>query len=141
MANKYDIERSIIELKARKSELGARKAKLQNDVSETKEMLRTVLQNHPTHTALIHRKKNLVAEMDEVELEIIKLKKEISKRSVLKSEAVGIMDNPQSKAVVALTTMRDEYQSFASDKTRVSSMRIMASQVAERLTEVIKNLK
>lgn len=37
----------------------------------------------------------------------------------------------------ALRDMRDRYQAFASDQTRVSSMRIMASEFAEELTRLL----
>ncbi|WP_313266536.1 hypothetical protein [Sphingobacterium sp.] len=141
MANKHDLERSILELQGKRSQLGLKKQKIQADLSETREMLKVVKQNHETFADLVMRKKNLTADLDECELEIMKLKQDIKKRQNLKVEAGDIFGNSNKTAIVKLTVTRDHYQQFASDKTRVSSMRIMASEIAEKLTQILKEIK
>lgn len=141
MADKNDIQLSIIELQAKKSALGVTKLKKQSEISQLKGMLKVVKQNHETHAVLAEKKKNLVADINEIELEIIRLGQLIKKRQLLKEE-VEAMQNPKELEVLAeLEAMKTKYKNFAGDRTRINNMRTMANEFADELGLLIKRLR
>lgn len=138
--NKFDLSRSLIEMQTRKSKLGLEKARLQEDVRELTEMLKSksIHQSHGTHDEIVMRKKNAIYKMDQIELEILELKSDIKKRNQLKEEASALLNRDDPKLIEDLVAMRDYYQDFASDKTRIQASRFLASDVAKRLTQILK---
>jgi hypothetical protein len=74
-----------------------------------------------------------------LERSISDLSIEIMKKSTLK-EKLKLEFNSQKKIDVKLklTELRDYYINFASDKTRVSSMRAMSAEFAEKIEVLIK---
>jgi len=141
MANSNDIQLSILELQSRKSKLGLKKQKLQANISNYKEMLKVVTQGHETFEEIVEKKKALVSELNEIDLEIAQIKQDLRKRQLLKEE-VKETEQPKTLAVEAeLIVLRDNYLKFAGDKTRVASMRAMAADFAGELTKVLKRLK
>lgn len=141
MADKHDIQHSIIELQSKKSRLGLKKASIQADISKHKEMLKYVQQGHETHNDIVAKKNELVAELNEIDLEIMRTKQDLKKRQLLKDE-VSEMEQPKAKQWEAeITVLRDNYLKFTKDKTRVSSLRVMAAEFADELTKLLKRIK
>jgi len=141
MADKHDIQHSILEMQAKKGKLGLKKAALQHEISQQKEYLRYVAQGCEAHDEIVAKKNQLIAEMNDVELEISELKNDIKRRQALKDE---VTENEQPKAKqweAEITVMRDNYLKFAGDKTRVASLRAMAADFASDLTKILKKLK
>lgn len=141
MANKHDLQLSIIELQAKKSKLGIDKQRKQAEISQLKGMLKVVLQKHETHTELAAKKKELVADVNDIELEILRITQEIKKRQRLKDE-VADMENPKELAIRAeLVALKEKYKNFAGDRTRINNMRTMANEFANEIDYIIKKLK
>lgn len=141
MANKHDIQASIIELHAKRSRLGQKKANLQSEISKQKEMLKYVVQGHETFNEIVAKKNELIADLNEIDLDIARVKQDIRKREMLKEE-VKEMEQPKAKQWEAeITVLRDYYLSFAGDKTRVASLRGMSAEFAEKLTKLLKQIK
>lgn len=141
MADVHDIEHSILEMQAKRSRLGIKKAGLQQEISKYKEMLKVIQQGHETFNEIVDKRKLAVAELNEVEAELSELKLTLKKRQLLKDE-VKSQQQPKNVAMEAdLLVLRDNYLKFAGDKTRVASMRSMAAEFAEALTKVLKRSK
>lgn len=141
MANKHDVQLSIIELQAKKAQLGIKKQKKQSEISQVKDMLKVVKQSHITHAELSAKKRDLVADVNEIELEIMRLTTDIKKRQSLKDELTDL-ENPKELAIRAeLVALKEKYKSFAGDRTRINNMRTMASEFANEIEVVIKKFK
>lgn len=141
MADQHDIELSIINLQAKRQQLGGKKLKAQNEISRLREMLKFVQQGHETFNDLVEMKRKQVEMLTDIESELADLKTQIKKRQVLKQE-VGLIASPRNIAVEAdILVLRDKYLSFAGDRTRISSMREMAAKFAEELTKILKKVK
>lgn len=72
---------------------------------------------------------------------VIEHKKQIWKRSVLEHEVRNsIKDNDNSEVKEKLIAMFDYYMNYASDRTRISSTRSVAAEVAKDLEKIIKSI-
>lgn len=141
MANKHDIQASIIELHAQRSRLGQKKAKLQGEISNFKEMLKVVKQGYETHGEIVGKKNALIADLNEIDLEIMRLKQDIRKRELLKEE-VKEMEQPKAQLWEAeIMVLRDYYMQFAGDRSRIASLRQMSAEFASKLTKLLKDIK
>lgn len=141
MANKNDIQLSIIELQAKKSSLGLEKSKKQAEIAQVKGMLKVVKQGHETHDILCEKKRDLVADINEIELQIMRLGQDIKKRQLLKQE-VAEMENPKEAVTLAeLEALKTKYKNFAGDRTRINNMRTMANEFANELESIIKKIR
>lgn len=141
MANKHDIQASIIELHAQRSRLGQKKAKLQGEISNFKEMLKVVKQGHETHGEIVGKKNALIADLNEIDLEIMRIKQDIRKRELLKEE-VKEMEQPKAQLWEAeIMVLRDYYMQFAGDRSRIASLRQMSAEFASKLTKLLKDIK
>lgn len=141
MADQHDIQRSIIDMQAKRSALGTKKQHIQAELNKLKGMLPHFKQGDLTFDDIVKRRKELTAEVIEIDKDISDLKHFIKKRQALKEE-VKTLEAPEMKAVQAdLTALRDRYLKFAADKTRISSMRQMSAEFAEELTLVLKKSK
>lgn len=141
MADTHDIQHSIIEMQAKKSKLGAKKAALQLQLSEYKEMLKVVPQKHITHAEITNKKREAINEINQVEAELAELKIAIKKRQHLKDEVEASKVPNELPLRAEVIVLRDYYLKFAGDKTRVASMRAMAAEFAEALTKMVKKSK
>lgn len=141
MADLHDVQHSILEMQAKRSRLGIKKAVLQQDCNKYKEMLKVIQQGHETFNEIVEKRKEKVAELQDIETELSELKQSIKKRQLLKEEVLS-QQQPKNVAMEAdLLVLRDDYLKFAGDKTRVASMRSMAAEFAEKLTKVLKRSK
>lgn len=139
MADSNDIQHTILDMQAKKSNLGIKKAQIQANLSQNRQMLQYVKQGD-TYDELIAIKRKLISECQEIDVEINQLKQDIKKRMLLKDE-VKATEKPNTLPVKAhLTVLRDKYLKFAGDRTRIASMRTMSAEFAEELTKVIKKL-
>jgi chromosome segregation ATPase len=141
MADKHDIQHSILELQAKRSKLGVKKQHIQGEINKIREMLKYIEQGHDTFNDLVAKKNTLVSDGHEIDTEIADLKSQIKKRQLLREE-VSAIEQPKAMMLEAeLTVLRDYYLSFAGDKTRVASMRAMSAEFAGALTTIIKKTK
>ena len=143
---RIDIERSIANLENKKTDAANEKIKYQNELSELNFQVRgngrkiipqikydTILQNQ----AEVKRK------MLVVDCYISDIKKEITNKRILRDEVDLVLDDnfDSNSILIEIINLRDKYVNFASDSTRVSSTRLMASRFAEDLDSIIKSVK
>jgi len=144
LENEVDLERSILDLKTKKAGYVGSKTQLQLDVANIKDIL-----NNPNSTEYETKEatnmrvvtRNTLSQLEHqikaVNLEII------SKRKLLIAIASHLRNNKKQiksddKMINQLITLKEKYAAFASDNTRISSMRLMASQLTEELESIIK---
>jgi len=136
------IDQSITDLNTRKSTLSTQKKRLELELSTLNNRVRASDRLPKDEYAAICRKqrecKDKIFSIDD---QITQINNEISKKHNLGQEVrVEIKKNKSEEIKTRLVKLRDDYLQFSSDATRVSSMRVMASQVAEQIEAIIKTL-
>jgi len=141
--NVYDIERAITDLHEKKAELVNTKKELQNKLTTLTNKVRTNGRklNDVEYRKLCSQQEKTMQEVVKIDNEIILIKNDISRKSTLKQEIQSTFkSNENEDVVVSLTAIKDHYISFAADRSRISSMRAMASEFVEKLEVVIRKL-
>jgi hypothetical protein len=142
-----NLESKILELKETKAELIKRKIALQNSLSMMSAEYKECEMNSPRWKEIKSTRDNLKFEFQKIELEIKKTSDEIVYKRSLKLEVEHhLRGKPQQQSHVAvndlavkkLTVLHDKYNEFAKDKTRRSSMRVMAAEIRDDISKVIK---
>lgn len=138
-----DIEMSIHQLKSKqnaqsiiKKDCEVKMATLNNRVRGNKH---TIPPNE--FRAICRKQDELKRIIGEAQNEIITIKNEIYRKNILREQIkqeVGWSNlTDESEAKKLLISLRNKYMEFSSDVTRISSMRIMASQISEELEAII----
>ena len=116
----------------RKAELGEQKRRMELQLSRINAGLK-ITKPRNQYLAEVKKQTHCKAQLQRIEAEIRPLKKQILNLWREKEDAE--VNKPSlARRVVAL---RDHYLDFAKDPTRVNSMRIMAAQFADKLTELV----
>ena len=137
-----DLERAIIELKAKKSLIVNSKILLQNDLSNKKRE-RDKLNPHSEEANEITLARVPMKERAaKYEQEIIEFNNTIANKRLLLLEVQNYLKandtSVDDKRMAKIATLRDKYSAFAGDHTRISSMRIMAAKVRDELEAILK---
>jgi hypothetical protein len=143
MQNVLDIERSILEQKSKQSEFVFKKKRAEDELAFIKNRIRANQKHLPEieYKSLCKKQDVLKKEKTDAEQEISKIQTDIQKKSLLKDEIKNeLKERANTNLPDTLTALRDYYMAFASDKTRVGSMRAMASEFAEKIESIIKTL-
>jgi len=143
-----DIEKSIADLMTTKSRLSTRKKQIELQLSQYKSRVRNAPGNLPAkeYKSICRKQDEIKAEMFDIDNQITDINSQIYKKNSLHQEVAihlknGNINTENGGSVKSrLIKLRDHYLSFSADNTRVSSMRIMASQIAEQLEVIIKTL-
>jgi len=140
-SDKLIVERKIIALVQTKDELILDKKELEADMSEINNSIRS--RNHALpqeeYKALCKKQDEIKRKLVEYQGKINEVKTEIQKKNLMKDEiSAEIRKDSPTDVLSAITSLKDYYVNFASDKTRVSSLRAMAAQFAEELESIIK---
>lgn len=138
-----DLDRAIIDLKNKKATIVTRKQKLELDSSKIKDLMSDPNLVGPEHGSFSVQRNIIKRNLSNIEMEIREINLEIKEKTKLR---IYIDDNLRNKKKTSaseslqhqeLLKLKEKYQSFASDNTRISSMRIMASQLVEQLDLII----
>lgn len=133
---KYEMEEEIARLKDKKRGLTQAKTDIQAQISE----LNTVNGSHlnPKDFRRIRQERaEYCRMMTDIDRQIAPLNEEIRRLSLEKGQKSE--DAVKSKTTIeALCAIREEYQLFAADKTRVGSMRQMAAEFVTKLNPIIR---
>jgi hypothetical protein len=144
-----DIKASIDNLNDNKMTLGLEKQKL--EVSQA--VIRNKIRGRAGRIApdeyksLVRKQGENNQKILDINEKIISIKNELAKKQRLRDECeIHLLETSsevsnKSNSLSKLQSLKSKYMSFASDMTRVSSMRVMASQIAEELDAIIKDLK
>lgn len=129
----------VTELHRQKSAVCQRKAEIQAALAALTSEVRGKHVAPRRYDAVCREQDALKSELAGIERQIIALAHEIRIAS-LEANAPSD-DTPTRKAAIpTLVALRDEYEAFAADATRVSSMRRMASEFTMKLTRIIREL-
>ena len=135
-----DLESSISTLSQQKGKLIYDKKELELKNSELKSQVRTGGRMHDVKYKRICDEQNLLrSDILKLERSISDLSNEIMKKSDLKNQLTAEFKKQQKSDLKSkLIEIRDFYINFASDKTRVASMRAMSAEFAEKVEVLIK---
>lgn len=140
--NVFDLERSINNLDEEKRRLTDLKRKLETDLGSLKNQLR-VNKNLPQkeYKSLCRKQEVLNSSVAKTQEEIncisIDIRKKITLKDEIKRELKMIDD---SHIVIKLTELKNYYINFAADRSRISSMRAMSAEFAEKLGLIINKI-
>ena len=142
-ANIIKIDRSIILMKSKKNTLVSDKIKIQEELSELKDKRLDTIDKHELETIYIERKV-LKNDLHSIEIEMLEIthgikSKNILKREIIEMERASAPKLNNSKILSELKSLMKEYRKFATDHTRINSMRMMASTFSDQLENLIKN--
>lgn len=136
-----DLERAINELDSKRSDVVLLKKERENRLSEITNKIRSSNGRLATqeYYTLCRKQKTIKDEILSIEFELKKYTTEIRNKSTLREQLKSEFKFESSKDIKKeLVKLKDEYINFSADGTRVSSMRTMAAQFAERLETLIK---
>lgn len=139
------LDEKIIELKAQKRKLITDKVNAERTLTVLQGKYAGLVYNGPEFMKVKEDRNAVKADYLKVELAIRKINEEIAYKTSLKNEVQFHISGKKSipindKAVRQLIALKEKYNSFAKDRTRVSSMRIMASEIRDELEKIIDTL-
>lgn len=136
MPTKFEMEQEIVRLKNKKAELAIAKSDIQAKLAEIKADCGVMLEDTVYQKRMKERASYLQMVAD-IERQIKPINEEIRRLSLEKDQ--GTQYNISQRSIVeSLVIIRDEYQSFAADKSRVGSMRQMAAEFVLKLNPIIR---
>jgi DNA repair ATPase RecN len=125
---------SLKELHETRSTLSSQKIHLQGELSELNSRVRGKRIHPMEYQKVSSRQTQIKSLISEHEKRIVELNQQIASKHF--AGLGGANDgNDRLQALIAL---RNEYQAFAADKTRVGSMRQMAAEFVLKLNPIIK---
>jgi len=141
----FNLDEKIIELKANKQKLIGSKISVEGSLSILANKYNKVEFGGTEFYKIKDDRQKLKTEANQIEMKIRKINEEIAYKVKLKQEIEFHLKGkkasvPDDKVVRQLKNLKEKYNSFAKDKTRVSSMRIMASEFRDELEEIINLL-
>ena len=136
---KHEAMVKVNALHRQKSALCQRKAEIQTELSALTAEVRGKRVAQRRYDAVCREQEWLKTELAGIERQVIALASEIRELSV---EANAPAEDADAKrgVIPVLVALRDEYEAFAADATRVSSMRRMAAEFSMKLTRIIREL-
>jgi hypothetical protein len=141
-----NLDQKILELKSDKQKLIKSKLIIEGSLSIMQSKYRKIEFNSPEFFQIKEGRQKLKLEASNVELQIRKINEEILYKSKLKQEVEFHLKGKKyseissSNLVKQLISLKEKYNSFSKDKTRVSSMRIMASEIRDEIEKILKTL-
>lgn len=140
-----NIDTKLIDIKQKKNKLVARKIELQESLSKYSEKYKVVEFNSSDFKSTKITRQALKEQMSLVELDIKSCNEELAYKNKLRLEVVHFLKHsPASKSdesermVKQLIGLKNKYQDFTKDRTRIASLRIMASEFISELERIIK---
>lgn len=141
-----NLDSKILDLKLKKQEFVKSKLNAQNSLIIMQSKYQGVQYNSPEFNHIKEDRKKLKIELQKIELEIKGINDELKYKNKLKNEVVYHLKNSKTleadtdKTYKMLIQLKEKYNSFSKDRTRVSSMRIMASEFKDEIEKIIKSI-
>jgi len=140
------IDGLILEIKARRSGLIKRKMDLQLSLGTLKEKYKDVDFNSKDFKRIKNTRQNLKECFNNIELEIKALNEELIFKNKLRGEIEFHLAHNKSlegkedldKITKKILALKVKYSNFTKDRTRIASLRVMASEVLEELENLLK---
>lgn len=136
---KLEMERQINALKERKRGITGSIMALQTELASINGRCKTRLPNHEFQK-LQSRRSEVIDTKQRLEMQAGEIQSEIARISIEKMKPSAAPPKADSDVVSQLVAMRDYYQNFSADATRVSSTRIMAAEFVGKLNPIIRGI-
>ncbi len=140
------IESLILGIKESKNKLVAQKMNIQNSLSLLKNKYQEVNYESIEFKKIKSSRQQLKNSINEIELKIKSKNDELIFKNKLKAEIeFHLKNNPNKseneeldKLNIKIQELKAKYKNFAKDRTRIASLRIMASEFIGELEELLK---
>jgi len=140
------IDGLILEIKSKKSALIKRKIDIQNALGQFKNEYKDVDFNSKDFKRIKNSRQNLKDCFNKIELEIKTLNEELEYKNRLRQEIEFHLAHNKSlegkedleKITKKILALKVKYSNFTKDRTRIASLRVMASEVLEELENLLK---
>lgn len=137
-----NLDEKLIELKSQKRELITAKVNAERTLSVLQGKYNGLAYNSEEFMKVKADRNAVKKDYLQVELQIRKINEEIAFKANLRNEVQFHLSGKKGsiitdKAVRQIIQLKEKYNSFAKDRTRVSSMRIMAAEVRDELEKII----
>lgn len=140
------IEALIIGIKQKKSIEVGQKMRYENTLANLKDKYNDVDLNSPDFKRIKNTRNNVKIFLHEIELKIKALNIELTQKNIIKLEVEHHLRNnktPQEqneatqKIITQAKKLKLKYTEFTKDRTRISSLRVMAAEFIDDLNELI----
>jgi len=140
------IDGLILEIKNKKNTLIQRKVNLQIALSKARNEYKDVDFNSKDFKRIKNNRQNLKECFNIIELEIKSLNEELAYKNKLRGEIEFHLAHNKSlegkedleKITKKIHALKVKYSNFTKDRTRIASLRVMASEVLEELENLLK---
>ena len=140
------IDGLILEIKAKRSTLIKRKLDIQNALSYHKNEYKDVGYNSAGFMKIKNSRQKLKECFNKIELELKGLKDELDFKSRLRGEIEFHLAHNKSlegkedldKLTAKIRILKLKYSNFTKDRTRIASLRVMASEIYDELDNLLK---
>lgn len=142
------IEQRILDLKLEKAKMVNIKTSLQNKLSYLKSQYANVAFNSSNFKKIKADRQDVKNQINNIEIKIKTLNDELNFKTKLKNEIIFYISNNKvlegkediERIVQKATLLKNKYIAFTKDRTRISSLRIMASEFVSEIDDLIKNI-
>lgn len=133
------LEQQISDIEEKKLPLVNDKRKIEVELNEVNIVLKEKHYSDKDFNDINSKRGRLVKQKSDIEIQLSNLKQTAKKLHTEKELLqLDLKKKPNEAIKENLICLRNEYQSFASDMTRVSSMRAMASRFVEEIQSILK---
>lgn len=140
------VEQLILDVKSKKNKLIKTKIGLQNQLSQLQEKYKEVDYQGNEFNKIKSKRVDVKTAVTNLDIKIKSLNDELNVKNKLKNEIVFHLKHHKSlegkedldKVILKIKDLKKKYSAFAKDRTRISSLRIMASEFMDELENVIK---
>lgn len=141
------IETLILEIKTKKNKLIDRKVILQNSLSELRNKYKDVDLGSDDYLKIKDKRQKIKESLNSLEIKIKSLNNELNFKNKLKLEVDFHLKHNKKlegkedldKITNRIITLKTKYSDFTKDRTRIASLRIMASEFIDELENLFKN--
>ncbi len=136
----------ILEIKSKKNKLIASKISFQNSLSALKDKYDGIKFKSPEFDKIKNERQEIKGHLHTMELQIKSLNDELNFKNKLRLEVEYHIKNNKSpngdvdKIINKLLALKNKYSDFAKDRTRIASLRVVASEITDELESIIKNI-
>ena len=142
----FMIEGRILEIKVRRESLIKRKIIIQDALSSAKSNYKDVKFEGKEFHKIKNNRQGLKECFNKIELELSQIKEELSFKTKLRQEIEFYLAHNKSlegkedldKLQAKIKSLKLKYSNFTKDRTRIASLRVMASEFMEELDQLLK---
>lgn len=143
------IESLILDIKKKKSLYVANKMRYENTLSELKSKYKDVDFNDSNFKRIKSTRQNIKNYLSEIELKLREVNNELAYKNKLKLEVEFYIRNHKTekdhsddlkKTIDLISKLKMKYNEFSKDRTRISSLRVMACEFIDDLNELIEKI-